>query len=130
MKTKLIHDTTLISRLSSSHLILDTNVFLHAVNNEEFYNLLLDLHDAGCTLLTIPSVVFEFARGAKSVEEFNRYVDFVNSLGVITYGNAENLIMADRALLLSMKVAYKLKRCTEIHHQNLKNLFRRKQLNA
>ena len=55
----------LIRKLNKCHLLLDTNVFFHAVNNEDFYNLLLELHNSECALLTIQPVVFEFARGAK-----------------------------------------------------------------
>lgn len=94
---KLVHNNTLISKLSNCHLLLDANVFFHAVANDKFYNLLLDLHEAGCALLTIPSVVFEFARGAQSIKQFNWYVDFINSLGVATYKDVEALIMRDRA---------------------------------
>lgn len=97
------HASDLTSKLKNAHLLLDTNVFLHAVNNKEFYNLLIALHEAGCAFLTIPPVVFEFARGAKSIEEFNWYVDFVNNLGVSVYKNAEDQTISDKAFAVLLQ---------------------------
>lgn len=100
---KLILANDLVSKLKNCHLILDTNVFLHAIDNNEFYDFLADLHEGGCGLFTIPSVVFEFARGAKTIEEFNWYVDFINTLGVGVYKDVENHIMGDKAFSVLLK---------------------------
>jgi hypothetical protein len=104
---KLVHPTDLVPRLRSRHLIVDTNVFLHAVENADFYELLLKLKRSGCAMMTIPSVVFEFARGAKTVEEYNWYVDYINNLGVMVYKTVEDRIAADKAFSVLLQTECK-----------------------
>lgn len=104
---KLVHPIDLVSKLHSYHLILDTNVFLHAVENPEFYALLLELKRGGCAFMTITSVVFEFSRGAKTVEEYNWYVDYINNLGVIVYKTVEDRIAADKAFSVLLQTECK-----------------------
>lgn len=58
-------------------------------------------------MMTIPSVVFEFARGAKTVEEYNWYVDYVNNLGVVTYKTVEDRIAADKAFSVILQTECK-----------------------
>jgi hypothetical protein len=48
-------------------------------------------------------VVFEFARGAKTIEQFNWYVDFVNNLGVGVFKNVETEIMSDKAFAVLLQ---------------------------
>ncbi len=104
---KLVHAADLTSRLRSCHLLLDANVFFYSVENEEFYALLLKLHKAGCALMTIPSVVFEFARGAKSVEEYNWYIDYINNMGVAVYPHVEKQMIKDKAFSVILQTECK-----------------------
>lgn len=104
---KLVTPRGLASSLYSCHLLLDTNVFFHAVDNDEFYSFLLELHNSGCSLMTIPSVVFEFARGAKSVAEYNWYVDYINNLGIGIYTHVEEQIVKDKAFSVILQTECK-----------------------
>jgi|GEM_PF-1483546 len=108
---KLLHPVDLAVKLSDCHLILDTNVFLHAVEKDEFYELLVGLHKRGCAFMTTPSVIFEFSRAAKSLEEYNWYVDYVNSLGVEVYGHVEEQMMVDKAFSVILQAACKKAGC-------------------
>lgn len=100
---KLVYPNDLIPRLSNSHLLLDANVLFHAVQNEDFFDLLVTMHTKGCAFLTIQSVVFEFARGAKSIEQFNWYIDFINLLGIQVHKDVESLITKDRAFAVLLQ---------------------------
>lgn len=99
---KLTHPPDIVSRLKNSHIILDTNTFIHSIDNSDFYNLLVELKESGCDLLTIPSVVFEFARGASSIVELNWYIDYVNNLGVGVYSE-KDMIKNDKAFLVLLQ---------------------------
>lgn len=102
---KLTHPPDIVTKLKDCHLILDTNVLIHAVNNDAFYKLLVELKNKGCDLLTIHSVVFEFARGAKSIDELNWYIDYVNNLGIGTYSDAAKEVVNDKAFLVLLQKA-------------------------
>jgi hypothetical protein len=104
---KLTYPSSLVAQLSSSYVFLDTNVFLCAINNDGFYSFLLRLHDKGCALVTTQSVIFEFSRGAKSVEEYNWYVDYINNLGVTVYGQAEKELQSDKAFSVLLQAECK-----------------------
>jgi hypothetical protein len=104
---KLLTPANLVFKLHNCHLIIDTNVLLHAVDNEEFYDFLLNLKSGGCAMMTIPSVIFEFARGAKSVKEYNWYVDYVNNLGVGVYKFVEDRIAQDKAFSVLLQTECK-----------------------
>lgn len=104
---KLTYRTSLVSQLYNSYVFLDTNVFFHAVDNEDFYSFLLTLHNKGCALVTIQSVIFEFSRGAKTVEEYNWYIDYINNLGVAVYGQAETELQRNKAFSVLLQAECK-----------------------
>ncbi len=78
---KILYESNLVSKLSNhTFLFLDTTAFVTAFNYEEFGELLKNIKDNNCDLLTIPSVVFEFTRGSDSLESYNRRVEYINHL--------------------------------------------------
>jgi len=87
---KLVHPTDLVSRLSSKHLFLDTNVLIHANYNAEFYGLLADMREGGCELMITQSVVYEFVRGSRSIDEYNKYVDSIRNMGIVVLIDRED----------------------------------------
>lgn len=80
----ILHDPNLVSSLNHKWLFLDANTFVAALYyNDPFGNLLIDLKNQGCALVTIPSVLFEFTRGSKSVKDFIKRSDFIQNLASI-----------------------------------------------
>lgn len=103
--------TELIERLTGKILFLDTNVFIGALVSDEFAVFLADLRgQSDVEFLTISSVVYEFTRGSKTLEEFNDKRQFINDLvdRVISVGplleNAKNDVFS---LLMSRLVSSK-----------------------
>lgn len=78
---KILHDPNLPSDLANSNLFIDTNSFIAIAHFEELYiDILNKIEKEDCALLTIPSVLFEFTRGAQTIKEFNERTSFVSSL--------------------------------------------------
>jgi hypothetical protein len=81
MTTTILPSTGLDELLSGKVLFLDTNVFIGASLSGELSGWLAALlADKGCEILTISSVSYEFARGSKTLEEFNTRRKFINDL--------------------------------------------------
>lgn len=97
---KTTYHPELVSKLKDSYLILDANVFFHAINNESFYKLLKDLGKEGCVFLTIQPAIFEFTRGAKSVREVNYFLDFINNLKVVVARDIDKEASKEKAFTL------------------------------
>lgn len=75
---KILHDSTLINNLKDSNLFLDANVFIGALSpNSPIADLLKNLSLNDCAFLSIQSVLFEFTRGADSIETFNKRSKFI-----------------------------------------------------
>lgn len=97
---RILSDSDLPSKLSSTNfLFLDTNTLVTAVNYEEYGQILNKIKDAGCALLTIPSVAFEFTRGSDNIDIYNSRADFLNSIATVfniekDLENAKELIVA------------------------------------
>lgn len=80
----ILYDSSLVSSLSNKYLFLDTNTFIAATKyRDHIGKLLLNLRNNGCSLVTIPSVLFEFTRTAQSVHDFDKQTKFLRSLSTI-----------------------------------------------
>lgn len=80
----ILHDPKLVSNLKNKYLFLDTNTFIAASKHGDYIGkLLLNLRNNGCSLVTIPSVLFEFTRTAQSVLDFDKQTKFIRSLAMI-----------------------------------------------
>jgi len=77
---EIIYNPNLVSRLKGKYLFLDTNVFIGSLFVPELLGLIHAFKENGCELLTIPSVLFEFTRGTKTIPEYNRRVEAVKSI--------------------------------------------------
>lgn len=76
-----IYPPSIHQELKDFHIFLDTNVFIYAAKNEDFFNFLVELKDkTNCSYNTIPSVLFEFTNGADTLTKYNERIDFVKSL--------------------------------------------------
>lgn len=81
---KIFYDLKQLSSSSNSFVFLDTNCLIGAfVYPNLFSKLFDDLKQFGCEFLTISSVVFEFTRGTKTIEEFNSKLEFLENLASI-----------------------------------------------
>lgn len=81
---RIFYPQTLLTELAHSNLFIDTNTFIGAISFPEvFENLIKELKNAGCSYLTIPSVVFEFTRGTESVQDFNKRAKFITDLSSV-----------------------------------------------
>lgn len=103
---KLQHTPTLTTDLNSAHLLLDSTSLINASKSDEFLSLLTKIGTEGCTLLTIPSVVYEFTRGAPSVEEFDRRLAFIDALGVTVLNRIEELVKQEPIFLVAYIKAF------------------------
>lgn len=76
-----LYPPQLLQDLNQSTLFLDTNVFSIATRSKDFLEFLVDLkNEAGCSLTTIPSVVFEVTNGSSTLEIYNERAEFITSL--------------------------------------------------
>lgn len=89
------------TELSNSFLFLDTNALIAALTHQEFAELLYEIKEKGCCMLTIGPVVIEFLRGTDSVKSYNIRADFVNDL--TTVYPVERFLNNERDLILVMK---------------------------
>lgn len=78
---KIYYKSSLLSELKESFLFFDTNLLILALSQQvQFANLFDKLKKRNCAFLTIPSVFFEFSRGADSVASYNEIVDYFKKL--------------------------------------------------
>ncbi len=76
---EIFYPPSLITELADADLFFDTNTFIGAISlPETFRGLYNDLRGAGCSFITIPSVVFEFTRGTNSLSGFGDRSEFVD----------------------------------------------------
>lgn len=83
---------SLVNDLSGGYLLLDSTALINASKSDEFLELLSGAVRNGCTLTTIPSVVYEFTRGSDSLEKYNQYLSFINGLGIVVFNKIEETI--------------------------------------
>lgn len=76
----LLKGKRLKEQLRSSYLVLDTNIFIHALKHPEVKDFLFEISESGCSIFTIPSVVFEVVRGSRNSEQFEEYTKFIHGL--------------------------------------------------
>ena len=100
---KLQHAHTLVSDLSESHVFVDSTALIDASKSDEFLNLLTDIACSGCTLYTIPSVVYEYTRTANTLKGYKERLEFIKELGLIVFNRIEELIEKESRIFL---VAY------------------------
>lgn len=96
------HTPSLVADLSSSHLLLDTTVFIDASKSDEFLKLITSISESGCGLTTLPSVVYEFSRNANTIHGFNERLDFIKALNVVVLNRIEEVLEKEQVF----KIAY------------------------
>jgi len=99
---KLLHTPTLATSLSGKYLLLDSTTFISASKSDEFLSLLSSLVARGCSLMTIPSVVYEFTRNANYITGYNERLEFIESLKVTVLQRVEEILEKEQAF----KIAY------------------------
>lgn len=99
---KLQYTSTLVSDLSCKYLLLDTTVLINASKSDEFLGLLSELYVSGCSLITIPSVIYEFSRNANTITGFNERQEFVKALNITVLKRTEDTFDKDQVF----KIAY------------------------
>lgn len=99
---KLQHTSTLVSDLSNKYLLLDTTVLINALKSDEFLGLLSELSESNCSLVTIPSVTYEFSRNTNTIEGYNKRQEFIKVLNVTVLKRMEETFEQDQVF----KIAY------------------------
>ena len=79
---KILCKNDILGRLSCATLLLDSTVFIDAFKCAHFMDFLVEASKSGCALATIPSVLYEFKRGAKDIVQINNYNKFIIELGI------------------------------------------------
>lgn len=104
---KLQYTPSLADDLNGGYLLLDSTAFINASKSDEFLELLSKLVQRGCMLTAIPSVIYEFTRGSRSLDEFNKYLEFIDALGVTVFHRVEETISDEmRVFLLAYNRAF------------------------
>lgn len=91
MQTKkevLCRDETL-GRLSDATLVVDSTALIDASKCPAFMDFMAGLVDTGCTLVTVPSALYEFKRGARNLEQLNAFNEIINDLEIQTIQHIE-----------------------------------------
>jgi len=96
------HTPTLAAKLSSAYLLLDTTVCINASKSDEFLGLVSKLSGSGCSLMTIPSVVYEFTRNSNSIIGYNERQEFIKGLNVTVLNRVEEVLEKEQVF----KIAY------------------------
>lgn len=97
---KLLHSEHLADDLSSKYLILDSTSLINASQSDDFLTLLVEIKKAGCSFMTIPSVVHEFTRGAKTIEQLNKQLGMIEELKVAVMPRLEESIKGAERIFL------------------------------
>lgn len=100
---KLQHTPTLAPDLSDRSIFVDSTALIDAAKSDEFLNLLTEIAASGCTLYTIPSVVYEYTRTANTLSGYKERLQFIKELGIIVFNRIEELLEKDSRIFL---VAY------------------------
>lgn len=77
----LIKSSELTDKLRGAYIFLDTNVFVTGGRSKEFVTYINQLRlEARCSFVSIASVLFEFTRGANSIEVYNQNLLFYQDI--------------------------------------------------
>lgn len=91
MLNRVIYQDDVLGKLSDATLLLDSTAFIDAFRSSIFADFLTELSDSGCAFMTIPSVLYEFKRGAKDIKQINKYNEFITELKVGIIPKVETL---------------------------------------
>ncbi len=89
----LVHSPTIYDDICPGNIFLDTTVFINCSDSSEFLEFIKSLSDKDCLLWTIPSVKFEFARYANTINEYNEFINFIKDLGVTVFNRIEEIVL-------------------------------------
>ncbi|HEU5005184.1 MAG TPA: hypothetical protein VFT49_03820 [Candidatus Saccharimonadales bacterium] len=89
---KLQYTATLPTDLSTRYILVDSTALIHAAYSDEFLKLLTDIVGAGCTLFTIPSVVYEYSRSADTPAKLKQRLEFIKELKIAVLNRVEEEI--------------------------------------
>ena len=90
---KIQHTLTLAEDLSKVHLLLDSTTLINASKSTDFLELLKSIRAAGCTLVTIPPVIYEFTRWADKPERVKELKEFIEALKIDVIPKVEEMIL-------------------------------------
>lgn len=96
------HTPTLATDLSKSYILLDSTALIDASRSDDFLNLLSSISEKGCSLITIPSVVYEFTRNANNIEGYNERQEFIKGLNITVLNRIEEILEKEQVF----KIAY------------------------
>ena len=77
---KILRPPILFPKNKFGYIFLDTNVFIAALEDEEFLKFVLELRKDHHVLFTIPQVIYEFGRGSNNIDHYNTRVRFIDSI--------------------------------------------------
>jgi predicted nucleic acid-binding protein len=106
---KLQHTSTLAADLSGKHILLDTTVLINASKSDEFLALLSELSSAGCGLVTIAPVVYEFTRNANSITGYNERQEFIKTLNIAVLPRVEEMVEKEPVFRIAYAAAFSAK---------------------
>ena len=94
MRTKkILYAPDLMGKLSDATLLIDSTALIDATNQSIFMDFLIGISESGCTMITVPSVLYEFKRGAKDLERANYFDEVIQGLGIVPISKIENLAL-------------------------------------
>ena len=72
----------LLGMLSDAMLLVDSTALIDAFRSETFMDFMTRAVDEGCALVTIPSVLYEFKRGAKDLMQLEKMNKIIKMLDI------------------------------------------------
>lgn len=106
---KLQHTPTLVADLSGKYLLLDSTVLINASKSDNFLDLISAISEK-CSLITIPSVVYEFTRNSNSIEGYNERQDFIKGLGIDVYSRVEEVLEKEQVFKIAYAKAFAVRK--------------------
>ena len=101
MSQSLIYNKEYTETLSGCYILIDNTflVDLSKDSDDELMKFLDALRRNNCTLITILEVFQEFARGAKSVTQYNKYVELFRELEIRIISNSKSVPGTERFVI-------------------------------
>lgn len=88
-KTTIIYNPHLLDNLAGCNLVIDSTAIIDASRNDDFLALLRNLSQRDCTLITIPSVIYEILRYGRDAQKQASLRELISDLEILTTNGIE-----------------------------------------
>ena len=107
----LAYTPDIFNELRDVNLLLDTCTIIDSSNCDEIDDFLRRISTSGCTFLSLPAVREEFTCSAKNLNDYNKLMDYIDTLGIVFLNNVEKKLAVDDDVVFNIALG----RCKNIH---------------